>query len=284
MVELRPFCDSLKSKESSEAKSIKPFLLDDQDWSLVNELLNVLKPFNHYSTSVQRNSCTMSDLFFFWTSLEIKMKSSTSVLANYLLSEMETRKQVLFNNPIAIASIYLDPRYQRGLSVGQKNTAVIFLTSLYKKIVEVESQATSPESADSTENAEKDPKSTSAEDVAALLDLISSENESDASPIIDNDIKQKIEGFSGVKACPKTNLFEFWQNNQRTMPELYKLASLIFSISPTQTSVERAFSALAIVLTSRRTRLNNNTLESILLIRLNFDLYNGILQNPIGTI
>lgn len=44
------------------------------------------------------------------------------------------------------------------------------------------------------------------------------------------------------------------------------------AIPPTQASVERTFSALALVLTSHRTNLGDEILENILLVRLNHDL------------
>lgn len=44
------------------------------------------------------------------------------------------------------------------------------------------------------------------------------------------------------------------------------------AIPPTQTAVERVFSALALVLTSHRTNLGDEILENILLVRLNHNL------------
>lgn len=59
------------------------------------------------------------------------------------------------------------------------------------------------------------------------------------------------------------------RKKKKSLPELYKLASVVYAIPPTQSTVERAFSSLPIVLTSHRTRLGSDVLQNIFLIRLN---------------
>lgn len=45
-----------------------------------------------------------------------------------------------------------------------------------------------------------------------------------------------------------TSIFEFWNQMKLMQSELYQLATVIMSIPPTQSTVERAFSALGLVL------------------------------------
>lgn len=95
--------------------------------------------------------------------------------------------------------------------------------------------------------------------------------------------RQKIEalllGFDGTEQPGSISVLQYWEENKHQKPELYRLASAIFTIPPTQTTVERAFSSFAIVFTSHRSRLNSNTLQNILLIRLNYDIYAENLLN-----
>lgn len=58
-----------------------------------------------------------------------------------------------------------------------------------------------------------------------------------------------------------------------TKPVLYKLASVVHAVPPTQTTIERAFSAMALILTHLRTNLSDNNLVNILMIRLNRELF-----------
>ena len=60
---------------------------------------------------------------------------------------------------------------------------------------------------------------------------------------------------------------EFWKAQSENMPFLSRYAKQIHSISATAASVERQFSAAGLVFNDRRTNLNPNHLDNILLIR-----------------
>ena len=60
---------------------------------------------------------------------------------------------------------------------------------------------------------------------------------------------------------------EFWKAQSENMPFLSRYAKQIHSIPATAASVERQFSAAGLVLNDRRTNLNPNHLDNILLIR-----------------
>lgn len=73
------------------------------------------------------------------------------------------------------------------------------------------------------------------------------------------------------------NVWEHWIARKHTHPELYEVATVVLAAPSSQASVERAFSALALVLTDLRTALNDSTLANILIIKLNKDLYQKVL-------
>lgn len=87
--------------------------------------------------------------------------------------------------------------------------------------------------------------------------------------MVNASIEQVIRKFDGQKEPLNTSVLDFRKKNRLNENELYKLSSVLFAIPPTQTSVERAFSSLALVLTPHRTLLSDDTLENILLIRTN---------------
>ncbi|XP_067635447.1 uncharacterized protein [Eurosta solidaginis] len=51
--------------------------------------------------------------------------------------------------------------------------------------------------------------------------------------------------------------------------DLYKLAEVILAVPSSQVSVERGFSALSTILTKQRSRLSSNTINDLLMIKLN---------------
>lgn len=90
-------------------------------------------------------------------------------------------------------------------------------------------------------------------------------------------IDQKLDELaSGPRLHAETNVLEYWLNLKFSKPDLHQLAVVALSVPTTQVSVERAFSALALVLTDHRTRLSEETLENILILRLNKNLFDDL--------
>lgn len=73
------------------------------------------------------------------------------------------------------------------------------------------------------------------------------------------------------------NVFEYWTQRKSTHPELYAVAMVLLAVPSTQVSVERAFSALSLVLSDHRTTLGEEVLADILIIKLNREVYDVIL-------
>ena len=75
----------------------------------------------------------------------------------------------------------------------------------------------------------------------------------------------------------KFDVWEFWMDRSGTHPELSAVASVVLATPSNQVAVERAFSALALILTNSRSTLGEDTLQNLLLIKLNKDVFNKIL-------
>lgn len=65
------------------------------------------------------------------------------------------------------------------------------------------------------------------------------------------------------------DVLQFWKNKSYKCETLAKIAEIALAVPATQVSVERAFSALPIVLTKHRRNLSSDNLEHILLLKLN---------------
>lgn len=66
---------------------------------------------------------------------------------------------------------------------------------------------------------------------------------------------------------------EFWKRNRNSQPELYALAEIIFSIFSTEVSTERHFSALGFVLNKFRNSLSDKSLQEIMFMKLNEEIF-----------
>lgn len=71
----------------------------------------------------------------------------------------------------------------------------------------------------------------------------------------------------------KKSPLEFWSENQKKYPKLSNLAFWLLSAPATNNSSERVFSAAGNFVTPHRARLNPDTVDKLLFIRSNSDLY-----------
>lgn len=280
LLDLQSFCDSDIVRHN---RQINRLLLSESEWEEVQALVMVLSPFNKHTKSLQSEKTTLSDFFGYWTMMRIKLAKASDELSQKMLIEMNKYHEMLMDNPAIVAAIYLDPRYQRGLK-DKKPLAIQFLVNLYQRMQKVENFVDSEERAEAIEsdhNTAETNDSDSFDDMNRYLDACNSiepQNNVNSNTFNENNeslITNLLKQFDGVSEQLKSTIWEIWERKKQTDPELYNLAMTVFSIPPTQTTVERSFSALAIVLNSHRTRLADNSLENILLVRLNQDVYGG---------
>lgn len=223
---------------------------------------------------MQREVISLSDFFGGWGKLKMNLvKSSDDDLAKNLLSQMKEREMDLFNNPILNAAIFLDPRYQKFMPNENKDYAIAFLQRLDEKIKSLE------KSTDNCDDEEPiDSESVELEEFLSTVyielndDQMSSSHSQICIPTEEN-ISMKLKSFIGTSIPMNETVFDYWENNKHAQPELFKLASIIHSVPPTQTTVERAFSAMALILSPLRTNLADKHLENILVVRLNRDIF-----------
>lgn len=79
----------------------------------------------------------------------------------------------------------------------------------------------------------------------------------------------EIDIYKEARVDIDTNLIEYWQAKKYSYPFLRKLALIVHAVPATQVSVERAFSALKIILTDLRCNLSERTLRSLMFVKLN---------------
>lgn len=249
-------------------------MLLETEWDAVIEILLVLKPFYEATKQLQSVQRGLSDFYGDWIRITVKVsKSKNTELVGNIREQMEKWKVQLLHNPIMISAIFLDPRYQRGLSTEQKDLAIFFLTGLYQKLSLLESK--SPENVNENHGQPANDSNSSEEEMLQYLNC--TQGEGNVNPTINQNstsllnVEEALKEFIGVTESLKLPLMGYWEAN-KSKTVLYKLSQVIFAIPPTQTTVERAFSSLALILTPLRNRLSDENLQNILLVRLNQDI------------
>lgn len=271
-LELREFCESLTKQDIPR---IEDFLLSMDEWDTIENITSVLSHFEKKTTQMQKVSISLSDFFGSWATIKFELSKLGNIeLAQKLLAEMKKREVVLFNNPVLNAAVFLDPRYQQYMPSENKDKAIEFLSRLYRKMESLKRPLFDNDEPSLSE---------STHEFEGFLNTIY-DNTNDNNGSIENNGEQPsseavesidmiLKKFIGTKETLKTSIFDYWRNNMHTKPELYSLATVVHSVPPTQTTVERGFSAMALILSHLRTNISDKNLENLLLIRLNRELF-----------
>lgn len=288
LLTLRPFCE--RCGMNAIAKKYWNYLLKTEEWSEVEPIVRVLKWPYKLTQKLQAENLTLSDVYGHWTTMELKLRKETHSLAEILLRHLLPRRKAVLDNSAMVAAVYLDPRYNRLLDMDKRNEAVQFLQNLSTRVAALNSQNSGTED----EANEQDPVNRNEhhefgnssylcdgvdEDLFALVQsnderlTTSSSAKNSTTKKIESQLESffKKETFTEVQNA--RGIFGYWSSAARyEYDALYEVAELLLSVPATQVSVERAFSSLRFILNDYRTSLGKDSLENILLIKLNFDM------------
>lgn len=65
------------------------------------------------------------------------------------------------------------------------------------------------------------------------------------------------------------DILRYWMAERVRNPQMFRLATVVYSAPSTQVSVERAFSALKLILTDHRQRLSDEHIQEIMMLKIN---------------
>lgn len=93
----------------------------------------------------------------------------------------------------------------------------------------------------------------------------------------EDNIQNKLRDYASLREIPlDKTVFNYWIETKSKHVELYELSTITNSVPITQVSVERSFSALAFIFTALRNSLAADTLQNLLLIRLNKNVFDKL--------
>lgn len=69
------------------------------------------------------------------------------------------------------------------------------------------------------------------------------------------------------------NVLQWWEDRRNIRPQFYIVAKVLLAIPATQVSVERLFSGVKFIMNPSRNRLEEDSLNAILVLRTNKDLF-----------
>lgn len=277
--------DMLERLQKLKTFCIQHFEVSADTWSNLDKYLDILQPCRYLSKILQKEELTIGDFYIAWMRCRHQITQMEDPFARHLESCMINREKNLFENDHFVATIYMDPRVKSILTPEQIQSARIYLTSIYKRIVllnESRLESTSEQGTSSQSN-ETGLDSTAAQGTSSLSNQQSFEvflrqqfthvtDIQDASNTrsLEREINFKLtEFFQEPPLSADHNLLQYWENKKITDPLLYKLAKVVLATPPTSVSVERLFSSLKFVLNNLRMRLDDSIIDDVMIVRNN---------------
>ncbi|XP_065316108.1 uncharacterized protein LOC135924909 [Gordionus sp. m RMFG-2023] len=236
-----------------------------EDWKEIITIVEILKPLKIATKQFQSKQLTLTDFYAAWLRCCIELEKNPNHFAQLLYSCLKNREERFIKNEILLAAIYLDPRYKVLLSDDDKICAKKHLVNLWRRIKSLTTPILSDDIS-SDEVIEQE------DDLEKLIQLKERQEKilKRGPTIAEKSIGTIITGFSDYKRLDKKeNILHFWESAKLEHPELYILSKILFAVPATQVSVERSFSHLKFILSPHRSRMSEQLLEDIMLIRLN---------------
>ena len=83
-------------------------------------------------------------------------------------------------------------------------------------------------------------------------------------------------GPLSIPPNPQPSPIQYWQSIALSVPMLGKVALAVFSITPSEAAFQRSFSHQSLVHSDLRTRLDDSTIEAIMMVRMNVIHFLGV--------
>lgn len=281
LLKLRSFCEELQNLNED-------FVTTDEFWLEVNRIFKALKFVADAMTKLQSSSLTLSDVYGIYTLLSHQLQrnytSTNDQLSLSLLNALKVRENMILKTVPMYACMYLDPRYQCMLDESEKTAAKGHLIELYNRVKKNASESVIAINEDCSSALELSTISTEQDDDLNMNSLLNSiiQEKCKSMPNLNTGVSA-IEtilnefNFPGNKRMNcESNVWDYWRNNTFNRPELYRLAAVVFAVPPTEVGTERNFSILSFVLNKYRNKLESSSLERIMFMKANADLFESL--------
>lgn len=259
-------------------------------WEVVEEMVRVLSSLYIATLCLQRQNCTLSDFFGFMIGIDIKLKKEVNStvnktkLAEILLVQINNRKKLLIENRLMVTALYMDPRYKCELKNDERKImlAKMTLEKIHERIQKIKKSQRRIETNQTIDSLIEMDGLNGDETMESLLDDVDKyyqenfelDNATTGTQSIAAALDDYDEMTANTRVNSKENVLEFWKQKKDIISEnLFELACIISAIPPTQSSIERLFSALNFIFSDRRCNLRQSLLEDILLIYSNSEFF-----------
>ncbi|XP_055637192.1 uncharacterized protein LOC129775933 [Toxorhynchites rutilus septentrionalis] len=267
-LEQRSFFDKL-------AKQFQELDLSDS-WNFAEQYEAAFKPLYTLTEDMQTEHVFLSDFYLQWIVATQKVKKTEpNLFAGELVANMNNRLQNLRSSRAFKMALYLDPRLNfagsKLFTHEEKEEIQGYIADTWKAIQGI-----------------RFPKSKSCDLPTSSVE--EDENDTFITQLFGGSTATKSTGqetgflqqLKAVDVEPRRSfnfdVWRFWLGRKETHPELSAVASVVLATPSNQMSIECAFSALEQIVTNSRSTLWEDTLQYLLLVKLNSEIFDKILS------
>lgn len=245
-------------------------------WGQIDELVAVLEyPYLATKAFECRTFC-YTDLYLWSRRISLRLDEIIAShpifeFASVLKAKLKEREKNLFQTPVFMAAMYLDPRFKMQLSDAETEVAIATLHELNKQMKWKPLASPVP----GLSSIDRQIESEMFENVQA--------QQNDAQ--IRTELTLAMITYNSVRGTDiNKNALAFWKENKHNHPQLYELAKVIFSTASSISETERNFSGFAYIYNVLHQSLLPKNVTNILMVRLNKDLFYQVKQEKIDKI
>jgi hypothetical protein len=278
----------------------KNLFLTNAQWEQAEELRDILQKAFEVTKKLQFDNITPGYFYKKWSGLRLCYENNDSLLATEIAKAMKKREADLLDNGLLLAAVSLDVNSMDMLPVDSADKAMQTITSLALRIQGLEEDdpkqtITDDDDDDAMSSSSEDSATDSDEEMRVLRKKqrrtcasfsfsrsveVAAGRAGNGNNTKGPDVTVKQKTITGVKAAidklmnqrmtlKKTKKDLVTLINEDYPEELKELALLLCTMPVTQVSVERLFSALKIFKRDERSRLKEDILNALLLLKAN---------------
>lgn len=265
----------LKSFVEEIAMSNDAFATTEDFWGQISDIRDVLRYITIAMKNFESANLNLSDVYKHVMTLKLELEQYPFVnLAAKIVDIVEDRFAVLLKATPTLACMYLDPRFQCALNEDEKIKAKSYLVKLHERM-EIKRLAKLGSDQQTDEHSNESDNAKAAGESENLLEKMLQSKCDRAKSLHQKRIDHLLNEFDFQSERTPTgiDIIDFWATNIASRPELANLAAVVFSIPPAEVMCERDFSTLNFVFNKLRNKLNDESLQCIMFIKSNEDIF-----------
>lgn len=252
-------------------------------WNSILEILSILEVPYVTTQALQNPKFVLSDFYKCWIKIQLNLKEMVdrqekqTDFAEILLKCIDSRKNLMMNHPAMKSAMFLDPRFYYDMNQQEKSFARIMLIDVWKRVKRFHQK----EQFDQLENDGDQVELYFVSKGQPRVQRVHNDTHDSKYDLSEEDFKCMLENYE--KDLPRihhsVSMLDYWScrlkesDHIKNFTQLQIVAAIIFGISPTQVPCERSFSHVNFVFGCKRYQIQPETLEAILMVRLNRELF-----------